>query len=107
MGRTVTTITQQLNETESMLSPFRRTLRRSDQYVFDGLFASARRHIAAIGQAESLLPFESALLAMLLEQSKEIAVLQLDQHREESAACDGEDALGLFQSVRLQVGFRD
>lgn len=76
MGRTVITITQQLNETESMLSPFRRTLRRSDQYIFDGLFAAARRHIAAIGQAESLLPFESALLAMLLEQSKEIAVLQ-------------------------------
>ena len=76
MGRTVITITQQLNETESMLSPFRRTLRRSDQYVFDGLFAAARRHIAAIGQAESLLPFESTMLAMLLEQSKEIAVLQ-------------------------------
>ena len=76
MGRTVVTITQQLTETESMLSPFRRTLRRSDQYIFDGLFAAARRHIAAIGQEESLLPFESALLAMLLEQSKEIAVLQ-------------------------------
>jgi hypothetical protein len=76
MGRTLTTITQQLNETESMLLPFRRTLRRSDQYVFDGLFAAARQHIAAIGQAESMLPFESALLAMLLEQSKEIAVLE-------------------------------
>ena len=76
MGRTLITITQQLNETESMLSPFRRTLRRSDRYVFDGLFAAARMHIAAIGQDESLLPFESALLAMLLEQSKEIAVLQ-------------------------------
>ncbi len=87
MGRTVITITQQLNETESMLSPFRRTLRRSDQYVFDGLFAAARRHIAAIGQAESLLPFESAMLAMLLEQSKEIAVLQ--QKLEELIAKNG------------------
>ena len=76
MGRTLITITQLLNDTEANLSAFRRTLRRSDQYVFDGLFASARRHIAAIGQAESLLPFESALLAMLLEQSKEIAVLE-------------------------------
>lgn len=76
MGRTVVTITQFLTETEANLSAFRRTLRRSDQYVFDGLFASARRHIAAIGQAESLLPFESALLAILLEQAKEIAVLQ-------------------------------
>ena len=87
MGRTVVTITQQLNETESMLSPFRRTLRRGDQYVFDGLFAAARRHIAAIGQAESLLPFESAMLAMLLEQSKEIAVLQ--QKLEELMAKNG------------------
>ena len=76
MGRTLVTITQLLNETEANLSVFRRTLRRSDQYIFDGLFAAARRHIAAIGQAESLLPFESALLAMLLEQSKEIAVLE-------------------------------
>jgi hypothetical protein len=76
MGRTLITITQLLTEAEANLSAFRRTLRRSDQYIFDGLFAAARRHIAAIGQAESLLPFESALLAMLLEQSKEIAVLQ-------------------------------
>lgn len=76
MGLTVITITQLLNETEADLRAFRRTLRRSDQYVFDGLFASARRHIAAIGQAESLLPFESALLSMLLEQAKEMAVLQ-------------------------------
>lgn len=76
MGRTVITITQLLNETEADLRAFRRTLRRGDQYVFDGLFAAARRHIAAIGQAESLLPFESALLAMLLEQAKEIAVLR-------------------------------
>ncbi|HMN01043.1 MAG TPA: hypothetical protein PKC99_18735 [Anaerolineales bacterium] len=83
MGRTVITITQQLTETEGMLSPFRRTLRRGDQYIFDGLFAAARRHIAAIGQAESLLPFETALLAMLLEQAKEIAVLrqELEQLR--------------------------
>jgi hypothetical protein len=76
MGRTLVTITQLLNETETNLRAFRRTLRRSDQYVFDGLFAAARRHIAAIGQSESLLPFESALLAMLLEQAKEMAVLQ-------------------------------
>jgi hypothetical protein len=76
MGKTALTVTQQLNETEAMLAPFRRTLRRSDQYVFDGVLAAARRHIAAIGEVESLLPFQIALLAMLLEQAKEIAVLQ-------------------------------
>jgi len=76
MGKTALTINQQLNETEAMLAPFRRTLRRSDQYVFDGLLAAARRHIAAIGEVEALLPFQIALLTMLLEQAKEIAVLQ-------------------------------
>ncbi len=83
MGRTVTTITQYLNETETMLSSFRRSLRRSDQYIFDGIFASARRHITAISQSDSLLPFETILLAILLEQAKEIAELrhELEYHR--------------------------
>ena len=83
MGRTVATITQYLNETEATLSSFRRTLRRSDQYILDGIFASARRHISAISQSDSLLPFETVLLAMLLEQAKEIAILreELEHHR--------------------------
>ena len=76
MGRTVTTITAQLQETEAMLSRFRRMLRKSDQYLLDGLFAQARLHIAAIGETESLLPFETALLAMLLEQAKLTAMLE-------------------------------
>ena len=76
MGRTVATITQYLNETEAMLSSFRRSLRRSDQYIFDGIFASARKHITAISQSDSLLPFETVLLAILLEQAKEIANLR-------------------------------
>ena len=76
MGRTVTTATQQLQETEAMLARFRRMLRRSDQYVLDGLFAQARLHIAAISHTDALLPFEAALLAVLLEQAKQIATLE-------------------------------
>ena len=76
MGRTLPTISQQLTETEAMLARFRRMLRKEDQYVLDGLFAQARLHIAAIGQTESLLPFEAALLAMLLEQAKKIQLLE-------------------------------
>ena len=76
MGRTLPTISQQLSETEAMLSRFRRMLRKEDQYLLDGLFAQARLHIAAIGQTESLLPFEAALLAMLLEQAKDIQLLK-------------------------------
>ncbi|HRJ59307.1 MAG TPA: hypothetical protein PLV64_23715 [Anaerolineales bacterium] len=85
MGRTVTTITQYLNETEAMLAAFRRSLRRSDQYIFDGIFASARKHITAISQSDALLPFETVLLAVLLEQAKDLTALQheLEQLRRE------------------------
>ncbi len=76
MGRTLPTITQQLSDTEAALVRFRRTLRKSDQYIFDGLFAAARCHTAAISQMDALLPFEAALLAILLEQAKEIAILR-------------------------------
>ncbi len=87
MGRTLPTITQQLAETESLLTGFRRTLRRSDQYVLDGLLAAARRHVSAISQTDALLPFESALLAILLEQAKQIAVLrqEMDQYKQRHA----------------------
>lgn len=76
MGRTLTTATQQLQETEAMISRFRRMLRRSDQYLLDGLFAQARLHIAAISHTDALLPFEAALLAILLEQAKQLATLE-------------------------------
>jgi hypothetical protein len=87
MGRTLPTLSQSLTESEAQLARFRRGLRRSDQYIFDGLFAAARRHVTAISQAEALLPFEAALLAMLLEQAREIALLQheVDLLRQNSA----------------------
>ena len=76
MGRTLPTITQQISDAEAALSRFRRTLRRSDQYILDGLFAAARRHTAAISETDVLLPFEAVLLSILLEQAKELAVLR-------------------------------
>ncbi len=76
MGRTLPTITQQLIDAESALSRFKRTLRRGDQYILDGMFAAARRHTASISQTDVLLPFEAALLAILLEQAKELAALR-------------------------------
>jgi hypothetical protein len=76
MGRTLPTITQQLTDTEAALARFHRTLRKSDRYILDGLFAAARRHTAAISMTDALLPFEASLLAIVLEQAKEIAVLR-------------------------------
>jgi hypothetical protein len=40
------------------------------------LFANARKHTAAISQANHALPFEAILLAMLLEQAREIERLK-------------------------------
>lgn len=76
MGRTITTTTQIIQKEETAFANFRRTLRRDEQIVFDGLFAAARKHTAAISQASHALPFEVILLAMLLEQAGEIERLK-------------------------------
>lgn len=76
MGRTVQTANQVILEEQAAFSDFRRALRREDQRLFDTLFASARKHTAAISQAGHALPFEAILLAMLLEQAREIERLR-------------------------------
>jgi hypothetical protein len=76
MGRTLSTTTQLILNEQTAFANFRRALRRSDQHVFDALFAAARNHTAAISQANHALPFEAILLAMVLEQAKEIERLK-------------------------------
>lgn len=76
MGRTLPTTNQLIQQEETAFANFRRTLRQADQRHFDALFAAARLHTAAISQANHALPFEAILLAMLLEQQKQIDRLQ-------------------------------
>ncbi len=76
MGRTLATANQLILEEQAAFADFRRTLRREDQRVFDALFAAARKHTAAISQANHALPFEAVLLAMLLEQGRELERLR-------------------------------
>lgn len=70
MGRTLPSITQAFLEEQQSLARFRRALRRQDQVALDELLADARRHLAAAAYASHLLPFESMLLAMLVEERK-------------------------------------
>lgn len=70
MGRTVPSITMQLDAEEKAYLPFRRALRRSDQMIFDDLFTEARNHRAASAMAANTLPMESLLLSMLIEERK-------------------------------------
>lgn len=76
MGRTVPTITQTFLQEQETFTRFRRALRRSDQRALDDLFVAAHQHLAAAAYAAHALPFETLLLAMLLEEHKEVMRLR-------------------------------
>ena len=76
MGNVTPTITDILHREEANLAKFRRALRREDQVVFDDLFVAAYKHRAAASYAGHLLPFETFLLAMQIEDHKEIMHLR-------------------------------
>jgi hypothetical protein len=76
MGRTLPSITQAFLQEQKSFSRFRRALRRSDQLALDDLFAAAHKHLAAAAYAAHALPFETFLLAMLLEEHKEVLRLR-------------------------------
>ena len=76
MGRTLPSITQAFLQEQQSLSRFRRALRREDQRALDDLMAASRHHLAAAACASHLLPFEVMLLAMLVEEHKQVLRLQ-------------------------------
>jgi hypothetical protein len=76
MGRTLPSATVVFMQEEQAFARFRRALRRSDQLALDDLFVSARQHLAAAQYASHALPFEVFLLAMLLEEHKEVMQLR-------------------------------
>lgn len=76
MGNVTPTITDILHAEEANLAKFRRALRREDQVVFDDLFVAAYKHRAAAAYAGHLLPFETFLLSMQIEDHKEVMCLR-------------------------------
>jgi len=76
MGNVTPTITDLLHAEEANLAKFRRALRREDQIVFDDLFTAAYKHRAAAAYAGHLLPFETFLLAMQIEDHREVMRMQ-------------------------------
>jgi len=76
MGNVTPTITDILHTEEANLAKFRRALRREDQVVFDDLFVAAYKHRAAAAYAGHLLPFETFLLSMQIEDHKEVMFLR-------------------------------
>ncbi len=76
MGRTLPAIAQVFLGEQEAFGRFRRALRRSDQLVLDDLFAEAQQHLAAASYAAHALPFETFLLAMILEEHKQVVHLR-------------------------------
>ncbi len=80
MGRTVTPYSMQLQIIRRRLQNFRRALRKEDQLIFDELFRHAKFNVQAGVMAANPNPIDSILLAILIEQQKQINELrrQLD-----------------------------
>ena len=76
MGRTLPSATVLFMQEEQAFARFRRALRRADQVALDDLFVAAKQHTAAAQYAAHALPFEVTLLAMLLEEHKEVRRLR-------------------------------
>lgn len=76
MGRTLPTFHTYLEQEMEEWSPFRRALRKEDRVVFDRLFALAKIHMAEAASVARPVPFDSLVMAVLLEQQKEIERLK-------------------------------
>jgi len=76
MGRTLVTFTQLVQQEIDSWSRYRRALRREDQQALDVLFAVARHHASAGAYLARETPFEVMLLSMLIEQQKQVGILQ-------------------------------
>lgn len=72
MGKTIPTINQVIHQAQIILARFSRVTQPEEREAMEELFVSAKKHIAAISEANHLLPFEAVQQAMILEQQKEI-----------------------------------
>ncbi len=73
MGRTTLTITNFLDMAEhGVFGQFVKNLTPAEKRIVAGLFAKARQHITAISMSGHMLPFETALMAMMLEQQRQL-----------------------------------
>jgi len=76
MGRTLSTIVQTLRAEEEGWKHFRRALRREDQEAFDALWRFARYHAAPASMASRPMPFEAALMGMLVGLERQLMDLE-------------------------------
>ena len=70
------TMAEMLEYERGVLTRYLRALRKEDRLGFDELWGYVQRHLWAASLADSLLTVEFFLLAMLIEQHKEVRRLR-------------------------------
>ena len=71
---------QTLQAEEQAWKLFRRALRKEDQEAFDALWRFARYHAAPASMASRPMPFEAALMAMLVAMERQILEIEKAKH---------------------------
>ena len=80
------TIVQSLQAEEAAWKLFRRALRKEDQEAFDALWRFARYHAAPASMASRPMPFEAALMAMMVAVERQIMEMEkLEKKRSQDA----------------------
>jgi hypothetical protein len=74
---------QSLQAEEAAWKLFRRALRKEDQEAFDALWRFARFHAAPASMASRPMPFEAALMAMMVAVERQI--MELEKNRSKDA----------------------
>jgi hypothetical protein len=72
MGKTLPPFSQLIDAERRRWAPFTRALPKADQAAFDRLFDCAKLHIQAGVMVSRPWPFETIVLAVLLEHEKRI-----------------------------------
>jgi len=76
-----------LQAEEAAWKHFRRALRKEDQEAFDSLWRFARYHAAPASMASRAMPFEAALMAMLVAVERQL--LEMERKGKGNGNADG------------------
>jgi hypothetical protein len=76
MGKTLPPFSQLIEYERRRWAPFKRTLPKADQAIFDRLFDCAKLHIQAGVVVARPWPFETIVMAIFLEQQKQLEQAQ-------------------------------
>jgi hypothetical protein len=74
-----------LQAEEAAWKHFRRALRKEDQEAFDALWRFARFHAAPASMASRAMPFEAALMAMLVAVERQLLEIERKEKGKEDA----------------------